>query len=375
VPFGCLVAEQIGDELASTDMHARCEVVARHASTALWNASEHDKAFLPLLKAIGSPWRFFRGRTLAKIIAVLVAIVGIVCILAFVPWELTIEGKGSLRPLAQQIIYAPSEAIIVKVPIDHATHVEAGDLLAQLDSRDLEKELRRLTGEEQAARIQESSAHNQAEKSKSRSDEYNGLKGQEQEARVKAESARKQIDIIKEQLALLEVRSPIKGIVTTWDPKKELMGRPVQIGQELLQVAALDGDLILEVDVPDDDMGPILEAQSRLEAEIAKGTKPQGSTLQAYFVIATDPKHRYRGFVRRIASSAETVETKHVVKLTVGFSDKVRDEFLSRNKMFKPGSEVRARIECGQAKLAYVLLRDVVHVFYETILFRWPFIR
>src|SRR3954468_5194183 len=55
VPFGCLVAEQIGDEIASTDAQARCEVVARHASTALWNASEADKALMPLLKLVGSP--------------------------------------------------------------------------------------------------------------------------------------------------------------------------------------------------------------------------------------------------------------------------------------------------------------------------------
>jgi hypothetical protein len=75
VPFGALVAEQIGDEVAPTDMHARTEVVAKHASTALWNAQEHHKIFgKPVLKAMGSPWRLLRGRTLAKIAAVLVAI-------------------------------------------------------------------------------------------------------------------------------------------------------------------------------------------------------------------------------------------------------------------------------------------------------------
>ena len=58
VPFGCLIAEQIGDEVAPTDMHARTEVVSRHASTALWNSQEHHKIFLkPVLKAMGSPWR------------------------------------------------------------------------------------------------------------------------------------------------------------------------------------------------------------------------------------------------------------------------------------------------------------------------------
>src|SRR6185437_15021935 len=57
VPFGCLVAEQIGDEMAPTDAHARTEVVSRHASTALWNAQDHDRIFLlPVRKAMGSPW-------------------------------------------------------------------------------------------------------------------------------------------------------------------------------------------------------------------------------------------------------------------------------------------------------------------------------
>src|SRR3954454_4191623 len=89
VPFGCLVAEQIGDEMASTDAHAKTEVVSRHASTALWNAQEHDKIFmLPLLKVMGSPWRFFRGRTLAKIAAVFVAILAVILVLTFVPWKL-----------------------------------------------------------------------------------------------------------------------------------------------------------------------------------------------------------------------------------------------------------------------------------------------
>ena len=63
-----------------------------------------------------------------------------------------------------------------------------------------------------------------------------------------------------------------------------------------------------------------------------------------------------------------------MVKLTVGFSDQVRNDYLKRNRELRPGSEVRARVNCGHARLAYVMLRDVVHVFYETILFRWPFL-
>ena len=61
--------------------------------------------------------------------------------------------------------------------------------------------------------------------------------------------------------------------------------------------------------------------------------------------------------------------------VTVGFKDSVRKDFLSRNQSLRPGAEVRARVQCGDARLAYVLLRDVVHVFYETVLFRWPFLK
>src|SRR5215472_12684163 len=121
-------------------------------------------------------------------------------------------------------------------------------------------------------------------------------------------------------------------------------------------------------------MGSVFDAQSRLAKEIEQGMKRMGSHLQGYFVTATDPEHRYPGYVIRIASKAELVETKHVVKVTVGFSKEVQKDFLSRNQELRPGAEVRARVDCGEARLAYVLLRDVVHVFYETVLFRWPFL-
>ena len=75
----------------------------------------------------------------------------------------------------------------------------------------------------------------------------------------------------------MNIRSPQDGIITTWEARKNLMGRPVEIGTELLQVAATDGDWILEVEVPDDDMGPVLAAQSKLETEIKAGRKKPGT--------------------------------------------------------------------------------------------------
>jgi len=377
VAFGCLVAEQIGDEMAPTDAHARCEVVARHSSTALWNASEYDRALLPVLKLIGTPWRFFRGRTLAKILGVLALLVSVLLVLTFVPWRLTIEGKGSLLPENRRNLYAPIAGVVLAVPVEHGQLVKEGEVVCEIESKDLQKEWTKLMAAKQEAQTQEDSLRRQANGPSlpGRNDEKVSLQAQQYEAHIKAESAEKQIKIIQEQIESLKVRAPQDGIITTWEPQKTLKGRPVEIGTELLQVAAVAGEWLMEVEVPDDDMGPILDAQSRLRKEVAAGTKPPGSTLEAYFVTATDPEHRYPGFVRLVGARAETVETKHVVKVTVGFTEKVRADFLTRNQSLRPGSEVRARVQCGEARLAYVLLRDVVHVFYETVLFRWPFLK
>jgi hypothetical protein len=130
-------------------------------------------------------------------------------------------------------------------------------------------------------------------------------------------------------------------------------------------------------------MAPILAAKRQLEEDIKAGKKKEGETLKAYFVTMTDPEHRYNGFVRRIAPSAENIaeseqyKNRHVVKVTIGFPEEVRLDYLKRNqtKEMRPGAEVRARVDCGRTNLAYYLLRKPIQVFYESVLFRWPFLR
>lgn len=378
IPFGCIIAEQIGDEMPMTDAQARAEVVARHASTALWNAQSHDRIFgRKLLTAIGGPSRWFRGRNLAKILAGVGVLLTVIAVMAFVPWRLTIPGKGSLLPAERYSTFAPvaQGAVVSKVFVEHGDKVQKGQPLLELFSPDLDKEQKRLIAELNASNTQMLNLRRQFDAATTRPQERDQINSQLSESRIKYQSAQEQMDIINDQLETLIVKAPCDGIVTTWEVEKTLMRRPVEVGQELIQVAETSGDWVLEVEVPDADMGPILDANQRLKAEIEAGTKPAGSTLGAYFVTMTDPEHRYKGHVLRISAKAESSEQEHVVKVTVAFPEDVKTDFLSRNREMRPGSEVRSRIECGEASLAYVLFRDVRQVFYETILFRWPFLQ
>ena len=464
VTYGCIVAEQIGDETAPTDLHARCEVLSRHASTALWNASEHDKiALRAVLKLMGSPRRYLRGRTLAKILAVIGVVVGTVLILTFVPWRLTIEGRGSILPERRSNLYAPLSGTVIEVPHEHSEFVRGphvgpdgqpvrGDLLAKLQSDELDKTRKQLEAQQSEAELQIATLNQLLEGMVSKAEERNKAHAEKEQAQIKYDSATEQLAIIEDQLTKMEIRAPHDGIITTWDLRKSLLGRPVDVGQELLQVSQVEGEWVHEVDVPDHDMAPILDAKSRLDvmtAELAEAKSAfdkaaaEGTTatlaaplakiksgldaaedagakdlvdlaparkavanfeatlagndaeamarakavldrdltnamsLSAYFVSAADPEHRYPGHVKRMAAKADLVEQQHVVKVTVGFSEEVLANYLKRSQLEhpRPGAEVRVRINCGDARLSYVLLRDVVQFWHESVLFRWPFLR
>ena len=126
----------------------------------------------------------------------------------------------------RRTLYAPLQGTIVKVPVDHGTAVKKGDLLAKMDSLDLDKELQKLVSQEQEAKARRGQFRAQAEKANSsRGGEYAQLKGQEQEAKIQAEN-RPQADrgIIKEQLDTVEVRSPQDGVVTTQGAAEDAPG-------------------------------------------------------------------------------------------------------------------------------------------------------
>ena len=62
----------------------------------------------------------------------------------------------------------------------------------------------------------------------------------------------------------LDVKSPINGLVVTWDLRNRLIHRPVQRGQVLLRVADPDGPWQLELHMPENRVGHIVAFQHGL---------------------------------------------------------------------------------------------------------------
>jgi len=132
------------------------------------------------------------------------------------------------------------------------------------------------------------------------------------------------------------------GTITTWDLEQLLLNRPVQRGQQMLNVANLDGPWVAELKVPDDHIGHVLDAKSR------------SNDMTASFQLATSRGADYTGKLRHIASRTEVSEdNRSVVRVTLDVDKKNIPDL-------RPGATIHAKIHCGRRSLAYVWFHDVV---------------
>ncbi len=155
---------------------------------------------------------------------------------------------------------------------------QKGDLLARLDSYELQKELKGLMADMEKAKSQTVALGMQMEKLARGQDEQEliQVRAQLAEAKITAKSSKRAASRSSmSRSKLMNIRSPQDGVITTWEARKTLMGRPVEIGQGATSGCCRKKATgsSTRVEVPDDDMGPVLAAQSKLEADIKEGRK------------------------------------------------------------------------------------------------------
>ena len=93
------------------------------------------------------------------------------------------------------------------------------------------------------------------------------IAGKLAELNEKLISLNAQLALYKEKEKELSVRSPMKGEVLTWDLRNRLINRPVQRGQILMRVANPAGPWQLELEMPENHIGPVVEYQKKLYEE------------------------------------------------------------------------------------------------------------
>lgn len=345
-----LVVEMIEDNASPEDMGGRIEVVARHGAIALYNALEHRRIFLlPVWKVLGDSMSWFTGHRLPKVVVALLVIAVTIAGLVFIPWPLRLEGRGELVPEVRRTVYAPVSGTIREVRVQHNDRVESGTQLAIMSNPELERELAELKGQLRSA--EQLYSQYKADKQKERINKEIDEKITQQEVLI--EGLKQQIQLVAEQMKTLNIESPIQGNVMDFYPKEKLSLRPVQQGDELLEIAQIDGDWVLEVDLPENTVTHIFKAQKE------RGDDP----LPVTFVVSASPDQTYHGKLIELATAARAVEQENVIEAKIA---------LDKEQGLPPlvaGVEVRVKVDCGPHAVGYVLFREVIDFLREYVFF------
>jgi multidrug efflux pump subunit AcrA (membrane-fusion protein) len=316
-------------------------------ATALQNARTHQDIFLlPLWRGLGRGFGLFQGRAFLKLLAAVMLMSAVISALVLVPAPYRVVGKGQFMPVKQQDIFAPWDGEVVAVYVQSGQRVEAGDPLVKIQNVDLETELidsqNKWEEKRQLLKTLESSIR-AAGTQFDRAEEIR-LRGRHAQTQVEMQGLKDRIDRIQQQIASLTVTAPFAGTVATFQLKQQLSHRPVAKGERLLEIMDEAGDWHLEVDVPENRLGHLLDAQLTSRSE----------NLPVDFVLATRPEESYTGTLKATASRTDvSVEQGSIVKVQVAVDKSQLPEC-------RIGAEVQAKIHCGDKSLFYVLFGDVV---------------
>jgi len=164
------------------------------------------------------------------------------------PVQYRVSGNSELQPAARRFVAAPFDGPLRECFVQPGDYVDADQLLARMDGREIRWEQAGLNAEFNRATNERNSK----------------LAGHEfadaEIARHEIQRLRNRTELLAYRNANLEIRSPVTGIVISGD-HKEAEGVPLETGQSLFEIAPLDR-MIIEVAVPEDDVRWVSQGQS-----------------------------------------------------------------------------------------------------------------
>jgi biotin carboxyl carrier protein len=357
--IGALLVEQMVDSRTPEGFLQRVDVVRSHSATALANSLEHEGLFLmPLWRMLGKSTKLFRGRALPKTIAISAATVAALLFLCFFPVDFTLEGNGKLRPVLRQPVWAKIPGDVEKLLVEHDSQVKKGQLLIVLKSRELDKQIAEVSGQlSESIKDLEATNMELLDNKKLTTVEKNQKESKVLQLEARVNSLREQLKLRMDQQEMLNITSPMEGRVVTWDLANRLFGRPVNRGENLLEIADPTGNWELEVTMPEHRMGHIAEAMAKSDGK-----------LPVTFFLATNPEKKLEGTVEEVHRSAEVRgDAGNTVLIRVSFDQQKLRDTIGDPKI---NAGATAKIHCGTASIGYKYLHDLVDFVRSKILFR-----
>ena len=340
--IGGLVIEHCGEEWSRPSVANAVDVVSRHAADSFRNAHNHRQLlFYPVWKWLGKSSVVLAARNLSKTVAVSIGVIAATLLLVLMPANFKVSCDGVLVPKYRSNVFAPVEGTVSEVAVSHGSIVKKGETLVSMVNITLETQAAELNGE-----IHELEQNILSTETLllSRGNEERQLGEQNLNAQ-KAELAsyQRQWDLVNRKLQKLNVTSPRDGQVITWNVEERFKMRPLSRGELLMEVVDVDGKWQLELNLPDQKIGHVLDAYKK------NGRQP----LEVEFILAADPDRKLKGRLVDIGNAT-------VVSPDQGQSVRLKVEIENEQLDIRQAkSGVSANVICGKTSLGYSLFHGV----------------
>jgi len=262
----------------------------------------------------------------------LIILAALVTFFYYATWDFRIAADTKIEGSVQRVVVAPTDGYIHNTFVRPGDVVQKGDLICQLEDKDLAVEA--VKWESQINQYQGQYRDALAKYNRS---EMNILKAQLKQAEAK-------LGLIQMQLSRTRIYSPFDGIIVSGDLSQSL-GAPVERGEVLYELAPLNEyRVVLEVDEKD-----IAEVQAKMRGEL---------------VLTGAVEENLPFIVKKITPVSENREGSNFFR--------VEAQLLEHRDYLRPGMEGVGKINVGKRKLIWILTREMINWFRLKIWTWWP---
>lgn len=335
------------NEVLSKELHGDAlEFTAKHAGNSIRNATTHHQLFLyPVWNVLGKSKLLMAPRLLPKTVLAALAILVAAIFLRFCPAEFYTSCDGVLVPQKIQRVFSNVPGVVEEVRTAHAKEVKKDDLLVSLTSEDLDLRIQQNRGAYESLKNQLDEIRDARIHEPGRASSDSNISKQSQlTLEAQLASLKNEREILTRMESDLAIRSPMDGVVITWDVVEELTGRPIQPQNMLMEIADVEGEWELE-----------LQMLARKSGHFLNFVKKNGidALPPVTFILAADAKLRYEGKIIEIGESTE-ISAEQIQ--TISIRVKLDEEALP---VLQAGTDVKARVYSGRTSLGYLWFHEI----------------
>jgi multidrug efflux pump subunit AcrA (membrane-fusion protein) len=373
-PRSCLTMECFDPSATPEQLIARLEVVGRHATGALYNASEHRRIPMRFIWGpLAKVQEGLGGKARAIALGVAAALAALVAILVFVPYPLKMDAKGNILPRERRWVFPPVPGQVVKFKVNPGDEVRADDPVVEMRDVELARQMVQLLGDIQAAEQTIKAKDLEYRDAKDTSDRLRITTERSKEEFTRDRKTRELNELVRRTNAdksnpgVFTLNAPLSGTVLNWDFREKRTGAAVRANEQLIRIGNKSDRWEIELRIPQKNIGQVLHAYD----------VQQTDELDVDLLLLSAPTKTYKGKLARkdIAGEAtpnrdDNNESEPVVYASVRIDgDDIPKNGRLPEDLYVTETEVHAKIRCGNHRMGYSLFYGVWEFLYEKVVF------